>query len=363
MSDDQTPSRPLFEHFPRLVGNLPFIELGEFPTPVKRLESLAEKIGVTDLWAKCDDISASVYGGNKIRKLEFLLADAIKQGCSSVLTFGGLGSNHALATSIFCQRLGLQCIAILTPEPATAAVRKTLRYHRHLGTRLEIAHRYADARATADRIREETGAENVYEIEFGGSSWVGTIGFVNAGLELAGQVAAHEIPEPGVIYIGCGTAGSTAGLALGVQLGGLNTRIEAVQVTPESIQPKQLFEQLFVETGRRLHALDDAVNRAGLSTACVNIRQDQLGEGYAIPTEEAIEAANLMLQTENMPASLTYTGKTMAALIADARTGLLAGNRILFWNTFNSRPYPTLPGDDSWHELPEGLHYIFKGLS
>jgi len=360
MSDDQTPSRPLFEHFPRLVDNLPFIELGEFPTPVKPLELLARKIGVTDLWAKCDDISSPVYGGNKIRKLEFLLADAIERGCSSVLTFGGLGSNHALATSIFCQRLGLQCIAILTPEPATAAVRKTLRYHQHLGTRLEVANRYADARATADRIREETGAENVYEIEFGGSSWVGTTGFVNAGLELAGQIAAHEIPEPDVIYLGCGTAGSTAGLALGVQLGGLNARIEAIQVTPESIQPKQLFQQLFVNTGRRLHALDDAVNPAGLSAACVNVRQDQLGEGYAIPTEAAIEASNLMLQTENIPASLTYTGKTMAALIADARAGLLAGKRILFWNTFNSRPYPALPDDDSWHELPEGLHHFFR---
>ena len=136
MSDAETLNRPLFKRFSGLFGRLPFIALGQLPTPVKPLVTLAKKIGVADLWVKCDDISAPVYGGNKIRKLEFLLATAIAQGCTSVLTFGGLGSNHALATSINCKRLGIQCIAVLTPEPATEAVRRTLRYHQLLGTRL-----------------------------------------------------------------------------------------------------------------------------------------------------------------------------------------------------------------------------------
>jgi D-cysteine desulfhydrase len=360
MRDEQTPQRPLLERYTGLVGKLPFIALGEFPTPVKPLTTLAKAIGVTDLWAKCDDICAPVYGGNKIRKLEFLLADALERGCTSVLTFGGLGSNHALATSIYCQRLGLNCVAILTPEPATAAVRRTLRYHLKLGTRLELANRYSEARATADRLITEIGNAKVYEVPFGGSSWVGATGFVNAGFELAEQIACGQIVEPDIIYLGCGTAGSTAGLALGLQLAGLGTHIEAVQVTPESLQLTRLFEQLFVATGQNLNALDDAVCLSGLSTTAVNVRTDQLGEGYAIPTQRAIEAVELMQQSENMPASLTYTGKAMAALIADARAGLLAGKRVLFWNTFNSRPYPQLPDDDSWHALPESFHELFK---
>jgi len=360
MRDDLIANRPLFKRFPRLDDELSFIELGEFPTPVKKLSSLAREIGITDLWAKCDDISAPVYGGNKVRKLEFLLADALAQGCTSVLTFGGLGSNHALATSINCQRLGLQCTAILTPEPSTAAVQKTLRYHQQLGTRLELARRYADARTIAERVTAEIGADYVYEIPFGGSSWVGAVGFVNAGLELATQIATHEISAPDVIYLGCGTAGSTAGLALGLQLAGLSARIEAIQVTPESIQPTRLFEQLFLETGQQLHALDETVNPGGLSTTSVNVRNDQLGEGYAIPTEATTEATRLMLQTENMPASLTYTGKTMAALISDAREGQLVGKQVLFWNTFNSRPYPELADDDSWRALPAGFHPLFN---
>jgi D-cysteine desulfhydrase len=360
MIDDSLHDRALFKRFPELAGKLPFITLGEMPTPVKPLASLGKIIGVADLWVKCDDISAPVYGGNKIRKLEFLLADALEQGCSTVLTFGGLGSNHALATSINCQRLGLQCIAILTPEPATDAVRRTLRYHQHLGTRLEVANRYADARATADRVIAELGTANVYEVPFGGSSWVGATGFVNAGLELAAQIDAHQSGRPDVIYLGCGTAGSTAGLALGLQLAGLATRIEAIQVTPESIQPARLFRQLFAATGQHLHALDLSIRPEELSSSRVNVRQDQLGEGYAIPTEAAVEAAQLMLQAENMPSSLTYTGKTMAALIADSRAGLLADKRVLFWNTYNSRPYPELPDDDSWHALPEDLQHVFK---
>ena len=360
MSNAPTPNRPLFNRFPALVSKLPFVPLGELPTPVKPLAALASKIGIEDLWVKCDDISASVYGGNKIRKLEFLLADAMEQGCTSVLTFGGLGSNHALATSINSKLLGLNCIAILTPEPATAAVRQTLRYHQQLGTRLQIAHKYADARVIANKLIEELGATNVYEVPFGGSSWVGATGFVNAGLELANQIAAHQIPEPDTIYLGCGTAGSTAGLALGLRLAGLKTKIEAIQVTPESIQPTKLFAQLIKETGLRLHALDPSIDLTSLPATAVNIRQDQLGDGYAMPTEAAIEATRLLMQTEHIPASLTYTGKAMAALIADARDRQLEGKRTLFWNTFNSNPYPEFPEDESWRALPESIHHLFS---
>ncbi|GAG08413.1 unnamed protein product, partial [marine sediment metagenome] len=91
------------------------------------MRQLGARLSIEELWVKCDDISAPDYGGNKIRKLEFLLADARQRGCTTVLTFGGLGSNHALATALNCNRLGLNCIAVLTPEPATEAVRRTLR--------------------------------------------------------------------------------------------------------------------------------------------------------------------------------------------------------------------------------------------
>jgi len=357
--DSASAARPLFERFPALSSQLPFIALGELPTPVNRLVNLQQRLGLEELWVKRDDLSAPTYGGNKIRKLEFLLADALQKNCGTVVTFGGLGSNHALATSLNCRQLGLKSVAILTPEPATDAVRRTLRYHLLLGTEIRIANRYADTRTIADMITAERGAQEVYEVPFGGSSWRGTTGFVNAALELDQQVTAGLLPAPDVIYLGLGTAGSVAGLALGLRLLNRSTQIQAVQVTPDSVRPGSLCERLYVETLGKLRALDTSIPAIDPLSSAVTVRKDQLGEGYAIPTMAAKEAAQLMSEEESMNSSLTYTAKTMAALIADARAGLLSGKRALFWNTYNSRPYPELPEDDSWKKLPPELHFMF----
>jgi D-cysteine desulfhydrase len=279
-----------------------------------------------------------------------------------VLTFGGLGSNHALATSINCRRLGLQCVAVLTPEPATDAVRRTLRYHQQLGTRLEMAATYADVRATAERVIAELGAQQVCEIPFGGSSWLGAIGFVNAAFELEAQICTGELPRPDRIYVGCGTTSTAAGLALGFALAGTPIKIEAVQVTPDSVQPVQRCAELYNQTSTELHRLDSSVTVPNPDAYVVNVRRDQLGEGYAMPTAAGQEAAKLM-QLEGLPASLTYTAKAMAALIADARAGLLRDKNVLFWNTYNSRPYPELPEDESWRKLPAGFHSVFAHQS
>ncbi|MDP7041842.1 MAG: pyridoxal-phosphate dependent enzyme, partial [Gammaproteobacteria bacterium] len=244
--------RALFNAYPELKENLPFVQLAELPTPVQRATVLANEIGLDDMWIKCDDVSAPDYGGNKIRKLEFLLAAAKEQDCNTVITYGGMGSNHALATAINCKRLGLDCIAILTPEPVTDAVRRTLQYHQSLGTRLELARYGTELLETAERLKQEIGADQCYEVPFGGSSWVGATGFVNAALELREQIDTDELPCPDLIYLACGTAGSTAGLGLGLALAKLDIAIEAVRVTPESIDLQKLFESLFTETNTQL---------------------------------------------------------------------------------------------------------------
>jgi D-cysteine desulfhydrase len=110
--------RTIFDRFPGLEKYLPLEPLGEFPTPVHRVTDLERALGIDRLWIKRDDISAKTYGGNKIRKLEFLLAAAKETNCDTVITFGGFGSNHALATSIYAKQLGLNCVAILTPGDA-----------------------------------------------------------------------------------------------------------------------------------------------------------------------------------------------------------------------------------------------------
>jgi D-cysteine desulfhydrase len=351
--------RAIFNRYPSLRQSLPFLQLANLPTPVHRSSGLEEAMGIDRLWLKRDDISAAEYGGNKLRKLEFLLAAAKQNNCRNVITFGGLGSNHALATAINCQRLGLRCIAILTPEPGTELVCRTLRYHQLLGTRLEIAHTYAETRSVADRLQNELGAGDCYEIPFGGSSWLGAIGFVNAGLEIAQQITAGSLAKPDHIYLGCGTAGSTAGLALGLMLAGIKTTIQAVQVTPASMHHEQLFRELFTEANIELNAREPSIPLLDYGEAGVELRDDQLGSGYAIPTEAAREAAHLFQDKADLPASLTYTAKVFAGLMADAGRGMLAEKKILFWNTYNSQAYPQLPADDSWKDLPQPFHAIF----
>jgi len=353
--------RALFNRYPSLAKSLPFVALGDFPTPIHRITELEEAFGVDKLWVKRDDISAADYGGNKVRKLEFLLAAVQRSGCSHVITFGGFGSNHALATSLNCKKIGLNCVAILTPEPATDKVRRQLRYHQRLGTRIEIAHDYATVRAAAERVKSELGEANCFEIPFGGSSWLGAVGFVSAGLELAQQVAAGTAGRPDVIYIGCGTAGSAAGLGLGLMLGQLETSVQAVQVTPDAMQPDRLLKNLFAEANAELHARDKTIPLMGIEESGIEIRRDQLGQGYAIPTPACEQAAMLMQNNGGLPASTTYTAKALAALMVDSGRGALTGKNVLFWNTYNSQAYPELPDDESWKELPEDFHFVFDG--
>jgi 1-aminocyclopropane-1-carboxylate deaminase/D-cysteine desulfhydrase-like pyridoxal-dependent ACC family enzyme len=356
---DMSKERPLFTRYPALHETLPFLPLGDLPTPVHRITQLEEAVGIDALWVKRDDISAGDYGGNKIRKLEFLLAAAKNNNCSTVVTFGGFGSNHALATSIYCRKLKLDCVAILTPEPATDSVRRTLRYHQLLGTQIELANTYADTRVIAERVSESIGPNRCYQIPFGGSSWLGAMGFVNAGFELQAQINSGQLARPDRIYLGLGTAGSAAGLALGLILAGIPTSIQAVQVTPDSMRPDQLFRDLFETTNNELNARDHSIPLLNIGESSVDIRSDQLGAGYAMPTDAAETALELIQTNALLPASLTYTAKTMAALMADAGRGTLAEQNVLFWNTYNSQPYPKLPTDDSWRELPEEFHPIF----
>jgi D-cysteine desulfhydrase len=215
-------------------------------------------------------------------------------------------------------------------------------------------------RTTADRITHELGDTRCYEIPLGGSSWVGATGFVNAGLELARQVNNNVLDKPDVIYLGCGTAGSVAGLALGLSLADMPTSIQAVQVTPESMQPERLYRQLFDETNHELHARDSNVALCSVGDAGVDVRLDQLGDGYAMPTPICKDAAKLLERTAKLPASLTYTGKTLAGLMADAGRGVLTGKNVVFWNTYNSNAYPEFAADDSWQRLPAEMHSLFN---
>ena len=116
----------LFEEYPDLEGNIPWVNLAPLRTPVKKLTKLEEELGINSLWVKCDDLTSPLYGGNKARKLEFVLAEALSQGCEKVMTAGYIGSNHCVANAVFCNQLNLKPIAVLIDQPVTVHVRNNL---------------------------------------------------------------------------------------------------------------------------------------------------------------------------------------------------------------------------------------------
>jgi len=333
------PDRAIFRRWPELADITAFRALGIFPTAVESNIPLGQELGIASLAVKRDDLSAGDYGGNKIRKLEFLLGDVLTQQKSHVVTFGGMGSNHAIATSLNCKKLGLTCGAVLTPEPESKAVLAALERHNELGTYIEIAHDYGSIREAADRLAQKFGPEQTCEIPFGGSSPIGTLGFVNAALELKEQIDSGDADTPDVIYLACGTTGSIAGLALGLAIADINCKIEAVQVTPDSLKPQQLAERLVTGASSIISTVSNELPALEDVTVLFNIRKDQLGKGYALPTEACKDAAELFTRATGLSVSLTYTAKALAALVADARQERLRDKRVMFWNTYNSQPW------------------------
>ena len=327
----------------------PWRAIADTPTPVDRHDSLAEELGARSAWIKRDDISGARHGGNKLRKLEFLLADALDGGYRGVLTYGAVGSNHILSTSHAARSLGLECCGIVRPQPPTPYVEQTLRYHLLLGTRLVAA---ADPEATArerERMLAEEGAW--YEVPLGGSSVLGCLGYVCGALELAEQVKAGECPAPDLIYLPCGSSGSTLGLDLGLSLSGLPARIVAARVVSDNMTSMSRIRSLAGQLRQLLDGVCPLPEDEPLSR--VEFRTEFLGPGYALPTGEALAAIEFMQCKANTRLEYTYSGKGAAAMLSDGRGGRHRDRNVLFWNTYNSRPAPVDLPPLVRDELPE----------
>jgi D-cysteine desulfhydrase len=321
---------PLYARWPALVDRLPWRPLGVFPTPVERAPAFGD-----DVWVKRDDATGGEsYGGNKVRKLEWLLADALARGRRSVLTIGGTGSNHVLATAIYAHRVGLAHIhAILFPQPASDDVIKKRDAFSALDVRVSRAIGKATvpfaaiARVVASLA---TGGGWPYTIGPGGSSPLGTLGYVAAALELAEQIRRGELPEPETIWVPLGSGGTVAGLIAGLRVAKLSTRVVAVRVVPYPWTTAGGARSLATRVTRLLaRAGADLPSGADRFRASdLDVIHDQLGPGYGAPTDAAI-AAVARARDAGLTLETTYTGKTLAALLA-ARP-----RRALLWNTYS----------------------------
>ncbi len=331
----------LGSRFPRLA-NLPHVPLVR-ETPVERLEQASHETG-GDLWVKRDDLTAEAYGGNKVRKLERLIGDAKRQDCDVLITTGAYGSHHALATSIFGRRWGFDVELLLVPQPITRHVEENLRADLAVGARVHRVRRWAmvPPRVAALQAKLRLQGRRPYRIGHGGSSPLGAVGFVEAGLELAQQIDAGQIPEPASIHVALGSAGTCAGLAVGLAAAGLYIPIVAVRVTPLPVCNSLVVSSLLKRTVQMLREVDHSfpdVTRG--ATKMIDIDGSLYGAGYG-ERSEAADDAIIRAELDGLTLDPTYTAKAFAAFLRDARGGRESR---LYWHTLSSADLSGLLGE------------------
>lgn len=322
--------------FPLLSERLKKVSFADLPTPVSTIRfDLPD--GPRTILIKHDNVSSGRYGGNKIRKLEYILQRARERNARRVATFGTVGSNHALATAIIGEQCGFDCTCFLMPQKPTPNIPRTLNMHRRIGTELVSLGRGVDRLATFRRYLQ---GRRCWVIPMGGSSWLGAVGFVNAGLELARQVSSGEIPMPRRIYIANGTMGSCAGLALGLALAELPTELHAVRVVDSRVASPPRFERLMRKTAMMVNRIDASFPSDLADRTRICWRDNFLAGGYASADDVTVNAVTLARDALGLELETTYTGKAMAALLHDIGQDEYDGAHYLFWNTYNSRPLP-----------------------
>ena len=331
-----TESNHLSARFPAISDRLPRIELCTLPTRIDQY-SLTCFERPAAVWVKHDDASGAVYGGNKVRKLEYLLGRVMARRYERVGTFGTVGSNHALATALYARHLGLEPLCFLSHQTRTPLAAKTLRAHLSNGSELvPFGGGYAERLRT---LREHLWQRRTAIVPMGGSSWLGTLGFVNAGLELAEQMGSGRTPTFDRVYMATGTMGSAAGVAIGLALAGATTELHAVRVSHETIASPHGFSQLVAKTCSMLTRVADSFPSDTPARVRVAWHHDYFAPGYARGNEKTERALSVAAADIGLTLEHTYTGKAFAAVLDHLADRLTPGH-VLFWNTYHSAEPP-----------------------
>ena len=349
-----TPTPALFQRYPELQA-IPWISLARVPTRVDYIE-MAAGANMDGLWVKRDDQTSDQYGGNKVRKLEFLLARARTRGAQRLITVGAAGSHHALATAVFGRQLGFQSSLVLFPQPLTPHVREVLLTDAALGAELRYTPRMTMVPTALIGARIAHWRERTFSIVPGGSNATGSLGYVNATIELGEQIGRGELPVPDTIALAVGTLGTTAGIAVGLTLLDLPTRIVATRITSRLVSNERNLHSLIRATCALLRQHGVSAN-ADAAIGRITLIHDQIGPGYGQSTEAA-ERALTFFAGYGLTLDITYTAKAAAGLLQLLQRQ--TAGRVLFWHTLSAvMPALTLPAPE---QLPRPFRlYLQRG--
>lgn len=292
-----------------LLSSFPKLELLGAPTPLEYLPRLSDHLG-RDIFIKRDDVTPVALGGNKLRKLEYLAADALRQGADVLLTAGAIQSNHVRQTAAVAAKLGLKCVALLENPIDTASENYLSNGNRLLLELMETevimvdALHDPDAQLAEHATRLEAQGFRPYVVPVGGSNALGALGYVECAQELAHQ--SEGVVDFAAVVVASGSAGTHAGLAVGLELLLPETELIGVTVSRRAAEQRPKVEAIRQQLSASL---------ALTTSAPVTLWDDYFAPQYGMPNEEGLEAIRLLARLEGIFLDPVYTGKAMAGLI------------------------------------------------
>lgn len=315
------------------LARQPKVELGFYPTPLCRMEKLSEMFGV-DLFIKREDFSGiSVFGGNKMRKLEFVFGDVLRSGCDTVFTYGATQSNHAMQTATAARKCGVEPVLWLTEfvRPEKNDVRANLLLDAILGAEVHIItpEQAGDHEGTtrSRRLELEADGHRVYDILGGAANAIGGCGFTEGFLELYRQMTAFG-KTPDYVFTTTGSGGTLSGLVAAKKALGLDTRIVGIRVADKSASYKEGIVKL----------ANDVLEYLGYDRTAEDgdfeVNADYYGEGYEIPYEPANDTIRLVARKEGIMLDPVYTGKGFNGMLEYIKNGTVSpGSSVVFLHT------------------------------
>jgi len=313
-----------------LTDHLPRVRLGHLPTPLHELPRLSRALGGPRLLVKRDDQTGLATGGNKTRKLEFSVGEALRQGADTLVTLGAVQSNHARQTAAAAAACGLGCVLVLRGHPPAAATGNLLLDHL-LGARVVFSGDRAREQVAGEVVaRERAAGRRPFLIPVGASDEIGAAGFAAAVEELQAQLAERELAVDRILFASS-SFGTQAGLCVGAKALGLRAQLAAIAIDAPRAEVQAGVADIAGRLARRL-GVD-----AGVGPGEVVAYDGYLGKGYAVMGEPEREAILLAARQEGLLLDPVYTGRAMAGLIDLVRRGEIGKSEtVLFWHTGGS---------------------------